>query len=541
MELVDGGEVSGDPEPIVVGMGASAGGLDALQRFFDHMPAAHNLAFVVVMHRSPAHANLLPAILVKHSTMPIVEASDGMAIAARRVYVAPPGTLVDIADRRLRVTRGPGGASLAIDHFFRSLARDRKERAIGVILSGSGSDGTLGLREIKAVAGMVMVQDEASARYAGMPHSAIATALVDYVLPVEECPQQLLDHVGSPVAARRAPRSVDGGTVGVLADILEVLRRHTGHDFAPYKASALRRRIERRMAANGIDSLEAYLRLLGEKRAELDALFHELLIGVTSFFRDPQSFDALGAALDRMLAERPANQTVRAWVTGCATGEEAYSVAIALRESASRVGCNSRLQVFATDIDDQAIREARRGEFPDSIAADVSPERLERFFTREDGVLQIRREIRDILLFSEHNLLVNPPFCKLDLISCRNVLIYLEPEAQNDALALLTYALRPGGLLFVHEINTRNILFRFYMGYVFPSLNCIDEGVERWLLPHRTAMYTDAPLVELRYFTFFPDFLPQAIVRLLSPIERLLEGSPLQVYSAHYMAAFRKP
>jgi two-component system CheB/CheR fusion protein len=447
MERVDGGEVSCDPEPIVVGMGASAGGLDALQRFFDHMPAAHNLAFVVVMHRASAHASLLPAILVRHSTMPIVEASDGIAIAARRVYLAPPGTLVDIADRRLRVTPGPAGASLAIDHFFRSLARDRKERAIGVILSGSGSDGTLGLREIKAVAGMVMVQEEASARYAGMPHSAIATELVDYVLPVEECPQQLLDHVGSPVAARRAARKVDGGTVGVLGDIIEVLRRHTGHDFARYKASALRRRIDRRMTANGIDKPEAYLRLLGERRVELDALFHELLIGVTSFFRDPQSFAALGTALDRMLDQRPANQPVRAWVTGCATGEEAYSVAIALRESAGRVGCHARLQVFATDIDDQAIHEARRGEFPDSIAADLSPERLERYFTRQDGVLRIKRDIRDLLVFSEHNLLVNPPFCKLDLISCRNVLIYLDLEAQKDALALLTYALRPGGLL----------------------------------------------------------------------------------------------
>ena len=447
MEQVDGGEVPGEPEPIVVGMGASAGGLDALQRFFDHMPAAHNLAFVVVMHRSPAHANLLPAILVKHSTMPIVEATDGIAIAARRVYLAPPGTLVDIADRRLRVTRGPGGASLAIDHFFRSLARDRKERAIGVILSGRGSDGTLGLRDIKAVNGMVMVQDEATARYAGMPHSAIATELVDYVLPVEECPQQLLHHVGSPVASRRTAARVEVGAVGVLGGILERLRCHTGHDFARYKASALRRRIERRMNANGIDSPEVYLRVLGDKSRELDALFHELLIGVTSFFRDPQSFDALGEALDRILAERPAKQPVRAWVTGCATGEEAYSVAIALRESASRVGCHARLQVFATDIDDQAIREARRGEFPDSIAADLSPERLERFFTRQDGVLQVKREIRDILVFSEHNLLVNPPFCKLDLISCRNVLIYLEPEAQKDALALLTYALRPGGLL----------------------------------------------------------------------------------------------
>jgi two-component system CheB/CheR fusion protein len=448
MDEVDGVVAgSGAPEPIVAGIGASAGGLDALQRFFAHMPGDHDLAFVVVMHRASSHANLLPDLLVRHTAMPILEASDGVVIAPRRVYLAPPASLLDIADGRLRVTRAPG-VSLPIDHFFRSLARDRKEHAIGVILSGSGSDGTLGLKEIKAVSGMVMVQDVASARYAGMPHSAIATALVDYVLPAEECPGRLLRHVASPIASTDAEQR-GSLTDEVLAGAVELLRTHTGYDFARYKASALQRSIERRMTVNGITSPDDYLCLLGERTAQVDALFHELLIGVTSFFREPGGFDALGGALDRLLAERPASQPVRAWVAGCATGEEAYSVAIALRESASRVDCRARLQVFATDIDDQAMRDARGGTYPESIAAELSADRLERFFTRQDGALRIRREIRDLILFCEHNLLVHPPFTRLDLICCRNVLIYLDAEAQRHALSLLAYALRPGGLLFL--------------------------------------------------------------------------------------------
>ncbi|HYU14861.1 MAG TPA: chemotaxis protein CheB, partial [Candidatus Acidoferrum sp.] len=447
--MEDAGELRPDlASAAIVGMGASAGGLEALTAFFDHMPRENRMAFVVVMHQHPGHQSMVPELLARHTSMDVVEVEEDMAVVPDRVHVAPPGFTLEITGGRFHVMpQAEGSARSNIDHFFRSLARDQKERAIAVILSGTGSDGTLGLKEIKAASGMVMVQDEASAKYSGMPHSAIATALVDYVLPVEECPEHLLAYVRGPFFATDR-RAAPGASIA-LDSVIALLRVHTGNDFSAYKESTLRRRIERRMNLHRIESSIGYIQLLQQSPAELSALFGELLIGVTSFFRDPAGFEALGGALDRLLADRPHADGVRAWVTGCATGEEAYSVAIVLRESAERLGRAFAVQVFATDLDSGAIQVARLGLYPEAIAADITPERLERYFNREERGLRIKKEIRDLIVFASHNLLKHPPFTRVDLITCRNLLIYLNSEAQARILPLFHYALRPRGVLFL--------------------------------------------------------------------------------------------
>ncbi len=396
----------------------------------------------------------MPELLGRHTSMPVTEVVDGVSVGADRVYVAPPGFTLEMESGRLRLVRPAEGIIRAtIDHFFRSLAADQKERAIGIILSGAGSDGTLGLKEIKAASGMVMVQDEASAKYAGMPHSAIATALVDYIVPIEDCADQLLAYVRGPfyAAANRRPELGAGPAVD---QIVALLRGHTGNDFSSYKESTLRRRIERRMNVHRIDSPDGYVRFLQENPGELSALFRELLIGVTSFFRDPEAFAALGHLLDKYLADRPRDEVFRVWDAGCATGEEAYSTAILLRESADRVRPTLTIQVFATDLDGNAIEAARTALFPDSIAADVPEERLERFFNKEEGGYRVKKEIRDLLVFASHNLLKHPPFTKVDLIVCRNVLIYLNSDAQASILPLFHHALRPHGILFLGPSET---------------------------------------------------------------------------------------
>ena len=435
--------------PIVVGMGASAGGLEALFAFFQHLPADTRISFVVVMHQHPSHTSMVAELLARHTTMTVKQVEDGDVLLPEHVYIAPPGSSLDVEGGRLRVVHpAEGPQRAAIDHFFRSLAHAQKERAIGIILSGAGSDGTIGLKEIKAASGMVMVQDEASAKYAGMPHSAIATTLVDYVLPVEKIPEHLLAYVRGPFFSAES-RGDEPGTAGVIETVVDLIRSHTGNDFSCYKLSTLRRRIERRMNVHLIHSSEDYVRLLQQNTTELRALFQELLIGVTSFFRDPDAFAALGSALDSLLLERPRDTRVRAWVAGCATGEEAYSVAMLLRETLDHRRLPFELQVFATDLDQGAIEVARGGLFPESVAGDISAERLDRFFTREERGYRVKKDIRDVIVFAPHNLLKHPPFTKVDLIVCRNVLIYLNSDAQAGIFPLFHYALRPHGILFL--------------------------------------------------------------------------------------------
>jgi two-component system CheB/CheR fusion protein len=442
--------------PFVIGLGASAGGLEALTEFFDHMPSNSGAVFVVVTHRSPEHANLQPPLLQQHTVMPIVEVADTMAIEPNIVYLAPPMKKLAIISQTFQVMESDDNTSvrLPIDYFFRALADDQGDRAVAIVLSGTGTDGTLGVQAVKAKDGLTMVQALDSARYTGMPESALSTGQIDLALAPRDMPEALLAYMSVPQPRIQA-HSAFTPLAEVLPKIFVLLRGRTNHDFSSYKATTIRRRIERRMKVHQLDTPSQYLRYLQESPHELDLLFKELLISVTQFFRDAEAFDLLTQQLlPRMLAERPPHGAIRVWVPGCATGEEAYSLAIAIREAMQRNNTQCPVQIFATDLDAQAIATARLGQYPEGIAADVSPERLERFFVKEDNHYRVRKEIRETVVFAIQNLIKDPPFTKLDLLSCRNLLIYLDSTLQRQLLPLFHYALNPGGLLFLGSSET---------------------------------------------------------------------------------------
>ena len=439
-----------DPAPFpVVGIGASAGGLEALEQFFGAVGPASGMAYVIVTHQAPGRTSLLGELLAKKSSVAITTAEDGMRLEPNHAYVCPPGGCLSIHDETLSVEmldvtiRHP-----PVDHFFRSLARNDGDNAIAIVLSGNGSDGTLGITEIKGNFGMVMAQEPTSARYVGMPSSAIATQLVDYVLPPGEMPAQLVLYVqGKRLLPEHGGAKSSPAPDSALGRVLSLLRARTGSDFGEYKRSTVRRRIERRMAVHGLRSIVEYAKFLERTPHELDALFRDLLISVTSFFRDPDAFAAVESELGRLIAMKDDDEALRAWVPGCATGEEAYSLAILIKELLSKHGKNLTVQIFATDLDSQAVEVARAGKYPEGIAADVSPVRLQRFFIKDDHGYRVTKEIRELIVFAPQNLIKDPPFTKLDLLSCRNVLIYLEPELQKRLLWIFRYSLRPAGLL----------------------------------------------------------------------------------------------
>ena len=383
-----------------------------------------------------------------------------MIVKPNCVYIIPPNRDMAFLNGTLQLMEpsAPHGQRLPIDFFFRSLAQDQHERAICIVLSGTGSDGTLGVRAIKGEGGMVMVQNPASTEYDGMPRSAIATGMVDYELPPAEMPAQLIAFAAH--AFGKLPANATASTPkaeNTLKKIFILLRAQTGHDFSQYKPSTIHRRIERRMAVHQIETMDKYVKYLQQSPAEVEALFLDMLIGVTNFFRDPEAFKALDEQIiPKLFTGRPADATIRVWVPGCSTGEEAYSIAILLAEHQESMKQSFKVQVFATDIDARAIATARAGLYPASIAADISPERLARFFAAEPGgnIYRINKSIRDMLVFSEQNVIKDPPFSKLDLISCRNLLIYLGGELQRKLIPLFHYALNPGGFLFLGTSET---------------------------------------------------------------------------------------
>jgi two-component system CheB/CheR fusion protein len=438
---------------LIVGLGASAGGLEALEEFFKQVPPDSGMAFVVVTHQHPGHISLLPELLRKSAALPVVEAGDNLPVKPNCIYVARPEGCLAILNGKLHLMDcdESSGVRLPIDYFFRSLAEDQRERAVGIILSGTASDGTLGIKAIKGATGMTMAQDPESAKYPGMPRSAMATGLVDYVLPAGQLPHRLLAYAKGPYLAPSAPgQSADATLPEPMLKIIVLLRNRTGHDFSAYKPTTIRRRIERRMNLHQVKGPHDYLRVLEDNPHEPDLLFKELLIGVTSFFRDPDLFETLGhTALKELLESRPDDAVVRVWVPGCASGEEAFSLAILLRECAERMNKRFTFQVFGTDLDSQGIDAARAGVYPEGIAVDVSRERLARFFTRDDSHYRLKKEIRELVIFAPQNVCKDPPFTKLDLISCRNLLIYLNAQMQQRLLSLFHYALRPDGLLFL--------------------------------------------------------------------------------------------
>ena len=436
----------------IVGMGASAGGLEAFELFFANMPSDSGMAFVLAPHLDPTHKSMMVDLLKRCTEMEVLEVGDGMEVQVNHLYVIPPNKDMVIMNGTLQLMEltEPCGLRLPIDFFLRSLAADQGEKAICIILSGTGTSGTLGLKAIKGEGGMVMVQTPESAKYDGMPRSAINTGLADYVLPAEEMPQQLINYVRhSYIRDEKEQDSTDKKTDS-LQNIFTLLRSQTGHDFSLYKPNTIKRRIERRMVLRQIKSLPDYVHYLQQNAHEVGMLFKELLIGVTNFFRDPKAFEVLKKeALPHLLENKPPDSPVRIWVPGCSTGEEAYSIAIILREYMDEAGRDFRVQIFATDIDDSAIEIARAGVYPESIAADVSKERLMRSFTKEGNTYKIRTEIREMIVFALQDIIKDPPFSKLDLISCRNLLIYFSAELQKKVLPLFHYILNPNGILFL--------------------------------------------------------------------------------------------
>jgi two-component system, chemotaxis family, CheB/CheR fusion protein len=446
----------------IVGIGASAGGLAAFEAFFSSIPTSTkpDMAFVLVQHLAPDHNSILTELVQHYTQLQVFEVEDGMKVEINCVYIIPPNRDMALLNRTLQLLdpTAPRGHRLPIDFFFRSLAQDQQDRAIGIILSGTGSDGTLGVRAIKGEGGMIMAQSIAGCEFDGMPRSAIATGLVDFELTPAAMPAQLLAYV---THAFRKPSGLVTNPLqlseNALKKIFILLRTQTTHDFSQYKPSTICRRIERRMAVHQINAIDEYVKYLQQAPTEVEALFRDLLIGVTSFFRDPETFTALEQHIIPKLFEgKPTGAIIRAWSTGCSTGEEAYSIAILLQERLETLKKNYKIQVFATDIDSHAIATARAGVYPASITDDITPERLARFFTAEaDGsAYRIHKNIRDMLVFSAHDLIKDPPFSKIDLISCRNLLIYMNSELQKRVITLFHYALNPNAMLFLGTSET---------------------------------------------------------------------------------------
>ena len=443
----------------IIGIGASAGGLEALEHFLRQAPDGSGLAFVIVQHLDPTHKGIMPELLQRFTSMKVAQARDRMKVKPDSVYVIPPNKDMSILHGTLHLFEPTAarGLRLPIDFFFRSLADDRQGLSVGVLLSGMGSDGTLGARAIKEKAGLMLVQDPASAKFDSMPRSVIDAGFADLVAPAEELPGKIIAYLRHTLSIPQGEPALATKDQSALEKVLILLRMRTGRDFAPYKKQTVYRRIERRMGIHQIDRIAAYARYLQENPQELDLLSRELLIGVTSFFREPAAWELLREkAIPTILAGHPAGGTLRAWSAGCSTGEEAYSLAIVFKEALDQLKPKGRfsLQIFATDLDRDAIDQARRGVWPANIAADVSPERLRRFFRQEENSYRVGKEIREMVTFATQNVVMDPPFTKLDFLVCRNLLIYLLPEMQRKLISLFHFALNPGGFLFLGNSET---------------------------------------------------------------------------------------
>jgi two-component system CheB/CheR fusion protein len=444
------GHASVQPDkPVIVAIGASAGGVQALQIFFASIPPDTGAAYVVIVHLDPERRSELANILSQRTQMPVVQVWERQKLQANHVYVIPPDRRLEMIDHEICATpfKEPHGARSPIDQFFRSVA-ERLGEGFAVILSGAGSDGAIGVRAVKESGGIIMVQEPSEAEYPSMPRSAIATGVVDVVMPVHELPARLVDLIRLKRSASIAELpEVDEE---LLRRVIAHLRVRTGHDFSKYKRSTVVRRIARRMQVTRTNELLDYYEILREKPEEAQALLGDLLISVTTFFRDSEAYESLRKiVIPQLFGNRDIAEPLRVWVCGCATGEEAYSIAILLLEEAGRRDLKPQIQVFASDLDARALTTGREGHYPSAIEADVNEDRLRRFFTREGDGYRVRRELRDIVLFSYHDLLKDPPFSRVDLISCRNVLIYLDRELQEQANSTFNYALNPGGFLFL--------------------------------------------------------------------------------------------
>jgi two-component system CheB/CheR fusion protein len=451
----------------VVALGASAGGLEVFGQFFGKMPADTGLAFILVQHLDPTHDTLMPELLSKHTSMHVLRAENGLKIQPNHVYVIAPNGSLRMENCTLRVDPLPARGDIkVIDGFFRSIAQDQKQNVVGIVLSGTGTDGTLGLKAIKEHDGLTIAQKPETAKFDSMPRSAVSSGIVDLVLTVEEMPARVIDYIKHVrmVQQRKGLEAVQREIVEFLPKILPMLRKHTSHDFSRYKQSTLVRRIQRRMQVHYLDSAAKYAACLEQNSEEVDALFKDLLIGVTQFFRDAESFEVLAEkVIPELFRDRESDGHVRIWVPGCASGEEAYTFAILLAEHAETLKEKPKIQVFATDLDVEALEFARKAKYPFEIEEQVSSARLKRFFKKTGKSYELIDSVRELCIFSPHNLIKDPPFSRLDIISCRNVLIYLEVDLQRKLLPLFHYALNPSGYLFLgpsENVASRSELFR---------------------------------------------------------------------------------
>ena len=462
----------------IVGIGASAGGLHAIEKLFENTAESEMISYVIIQHLSSKYESMLKSILEKHTNIDIQEIKEGVTVQGNRIYLKPTDKDVIIKNHRfyLPVPTQKRGSNLPIDRFFSSLAKDLKEKAIGVILSGTGTDGTLGLKEIKGEGGIVISQDIEQAEYKGMPESALRTKMVDFSLPVEEIGSKIRAYVMNPSLLRKHQLDEVKQQLWKVKreKILTIIHEKTDHDFSHYKKNTLDRRIKRRMDLHQIDDIDTYIKFLQENETEIEHLFKDLTIKVTSFFRDPEAFENLKEeAIIPLINKKTSDSTLRIWVPGCDSGEEAYSLAIICKESLEQLDKTVSIQIFATDIDADSIEAARNATYPLNIVSQVDDNRLDRYFTKSETAYKIKKEIREMIVFAEHNLIKDPPFSKIDLISCRNLLIYLDKTLQSRLLPMFHYVLQDEGILFVgvsesigqftnlfHSINSKHRIFQ---------------------------------------------------------------------------------
>ena len=520
-----GSDPSRSKRPVyIVGMGGSAGALEAFEQFFTHMPADSGLAFVLVTHMDPAHKGMMPELLGRCTPMPVVQVEESMPVRPNHVYIIPPNKDMSILNGTLHLMElsAPRGVRAPIDLFLRHLAEDQEDRAVAIIMSGMGTDGTLGVKAIKEHLGLALAQDARSAKYDSMPKSAIGTGLMDYVAPAQELPEKLLGYIRH---IAKMPRDIgqERTASNTLNRVFTLLRAQTGHDFSFYKRNTILRRIERRMNIHQISHIGRYVRFLQENPNELDLLFKELLIGVTNFFRDPEAFKKLQEALPAVLKGKGRNSSIRVWLPGCSTGEEAYSVAIVIAECIDQMKLTGLLktQIFATDIDKDAVDRARQGLYLPTIATDVSPERLQRYFAKDDYGYRVSKHIREMIVFAPQNLIMDPPFTKLDLLCCRNLLIYFTTELQKKLLPLFHYTLNPGGILFLGSSET--------LGGFQDLFNTIDN---KWkIFQRRESPAAMAGLVDMP-----SALLPQEPIKQKATAKQQLElGASMADLSRHML------
>lgn len=528
----------------VVGIGASAGGLDALERFFHAMPLNTGAAFVVIQHLSPDHKSMMANLLSRHTRMPVITVENAMQIEPDKVYLIPPGNLMSAAVGQLHLSpKNPRGLSLPIDLFFTSLAQEYGNRAIGVILSGTGSDGTRGSVAINAAGGLLLAQEPETAKFDGMPRSVIVTGLVDEVLTPEALGPRILDHiqhVPHPSLIKSEQPDLPLERDSPMEEILHLLHQQGGVNFHDYKPATVVRRIERRMQVRHVPDLQHYLTLLEGDRSEVLTLRREILIPVTNFFRDSDSFEVLAQSIVNLVRERNDGQPLRIWVAGTSTGEEAYSIAILFAEAFDQLKRWPSIKIFATDVEQQNIEAAGAGVFSEAILAEVSPERLERFFFKRGNHYVVKAEIRQNIVFARHNLLEDPPFTRMDLVTCRNVLIYFKTTAQERALRRLQYALAAGGMLFLgsseslgalqQDFSTLSSKHKIYSILRHVSLPLESNGVMSGRLPgsakrhparfHRQGPSADSLAIDAGQELLLRDYAPPTL--LVTPKHELL-------------------